>query len=251
MPTQKSYTQSEFEDHLKTEHKFSVFSSYLKEIVYGGNDGIVTTFAVVAGFSGAYSTTEASLQLSILTVLLFSIANLFADGTAMGLGSFLALRAEQQQYQTAKQKELHEIRHNPKMERAETLFILREKGYSDADAKTMTDLLQKNESYWLQFMMNDELELPNPESENALLTGIATFLSFCLFGAIPILPYLMVSGPQTAFQISCFTSFIALVLLGSLSATLSGRQWYKAVSETVIVGTVSALIAFGVGFLFR
>ena len=69
----------------------SLFSGSIKEIVYGGNDGIVTTFAVIAGFTGAYSSTNTTLNLSMLSVLLFGLANLFADGEAMGLGSFLSL----------------------------------------------------------------------------------------------------------------------------------------------------------------
>ncbi len=68
--------------------------TYLREIVYGGNDGIVTTFAVVAGFAGA-QIDPASTSLPIITVLLFGLANLFADGLSMGMGSFLSLRAQQ------------------------------------------------------------------------------------------------------------------------------------------------------------
>jgi len=74
--------------------KDSYFSTYLREIVYGGNDGIVTTFAVVAGFAGAQKD-PASSSIPIFTVLLFGIANLLADGLSMGLGSFLSLRAKQ------------------------------------------------------------------------------------------------------------------------------------------------------------
>ena len=81
----------------------SLFSGSIKEIVYGGNDGIVTTFAVIAGFTGAYSSTNTTLNLSMLSVLLFGLANLFADGAAMGLGSFLSLRAEKSVYHDFKE----------------------------------------------------------------------------------------------------------------------------------------------------
>lgn len=74
--------------------KHSYFRKYLREIVYGGNDGIVTTFAVVAGFAGAQRDPTSS-AIPIFSVLLFGLANLFADGLSMGLGSFLSLRAQQ------------------------------------------------------------------------------------------------------------------------------------------------------------
>jgi VIT1/CCC1 family predicted Fe2+/Mn2+ transporter len=70
------------------------FSTYLREIVYGGSDGIVTTFAVVAGFAGAQQNPMSS-AVPVFAVVLFGLANLAADGLSMGLGSFLSLRAQQ------------------------------------------------------------------------------------------------------------------------------------------------------------
>ncbi len=61
---------------------------YLSEFVYGGIDGAVTTFAVVAGATGA------RFEAKILLVLGF--ANLIADGFSMGVGSYLSTKSEQQ-----------------------------------------------------------------------------------------------------------------------------------------------------------
>mgnify|MGYP001588355272 FL=1 len=91
--------------HLKEEHNISPFSTYLKEIVYGGNDGIVTTFAVVSGFSGAQSLIGNTIT-PAFTVLLFGLANLFADSVSMSLGNFISLRSQQDQYNSEKSKEL-------------------------------------------------------------------------------------------------------------------------------------------------
>ena len=82
-----------FENHLKDDHHMGALTTHLKEVVYGGNDGIVTTFAVVAGFSGA-NLGDHALNLSIIAVLLFGLANLIADGAAMGLGNYLSVRSE-------------------------------------------------------------------------------------------------------------------------------------------------------------
>lgn len=72
------------------------FQEYLKQIIYGGNDGIVTTFAIVAGFAGAGA--EGTAQIGAVAVLLFGIANLLADATAMGMGEFLSARSQQDVY---------------------------------------------------------------------------------------------------------------------------------------------------------
>src|SRR3989344_7789960 len=116
----------DLEGHLAREHHRTAFSTYLKEIVYGGNDGIVTTFAVVAGFAGAQKD-PVTMAVPIISVLLFGMANLIADGLSMSLGSFLSLRANQDVYGNEHAKESHEIIHDPENEFKETVEILRRK----------------------------------------------------------------------------------------------------------------------------
>src|SRR3990167_762770 len=123
----------DWEEHLKKEHKQTVISQYLREIVYGGNDGIVTTFAVVAGFAGAQRD-PATSAVPVVSVLLFGLANLLADGLSMSLGSFLSIRADQDVYRNEKDKEAHEIVHDPENEYRETIEILTRKKFSQKDA---------------------------------------------------------------------------------------------------------------------
>ena len=65
---------------------------YIRDLVHGANDGIITTFAVVSGVAGG--------QLSQLAVLVIGAANLAADGVSMGAGNFLAIRADERARQT-------------------------------------------------------------------------------------------------------------------------------------------------------
>lgn len=238
------------DEHLSREHKISPFSTYLKEIVYGGNDGIVTTFAVVAGFTGAQAATSIP-SVPFISVLLFGLANLFADGVSMSLGSFLSIRSEQDVYRSEKAKERHEIRHSADMEKEETEQILKDKGFTDGDAKSLTTLLAKNERYWTEFMMHDELSLPNPEQEKPLAVGLATFLSFITFGFIPLLPYVAAGSSSSVFLLSVFFTLLALLLLGILRWRVSKIRLLRAVAETFIVGTASASVAYLVGMFFR
>lgn len=245
-------TREKYDAHLAKEHSTSTITQYLKEIVYGGNDGIVTTFAVVAGFTGASVGAHSIPSLSVMTVILFGLANLFADGAAMGLGNFLSVRAEKSVYQIHKDKEAHEVVHSKEMELAETRYLLEDKGFTPEQARQLADIFSTNSEYWVEFMMQYEVELPNPEGESALLNGLATFISFVIFGFIPLLPYFFMSGHDTqdTFLYSCFATFVALVLLGLTSAYASGRNRLLSLFETVAVGTVSASVAFFVGTLF-
>lgn len=244
------YTEQTFEEHLREEHTGSVFADYLKEIVYGGNDGIVTTFAVVAGFTGANMGADHMVSLSVLSVLLFGLANLFADGAAMGLGNFLSVRAEKSIYRSHEEKEWREITMNQEMEKKETRFILQKKGFSEEDAHTLTELFAKNPNYWLSFMMTEELALRNPEHESAALNGLATFTSFVVFGFIPILPYLFINDARQSFLWSGVATLSALAILGIFSGWVSGRNRFRTLLETITIGGISASIAFWVGTFF-
>lgn len=237
-------------DHLKREHNQTPISIYLREIVYGGNDGIVTTFAVVAGFAGAQHDAGTSI-IPALSVLLFGLANLFADGFSMGLGSFLSLRAQQDVYKNEKAKEYKEILEEPEIEFRETIEILTRKKFSHADATQIAMLYRKNPSYWTEFMMKDELELPSPEKENAWYVAGSTFVAFILFGFIPLLPYILrLTGPHIFFY-SCIFTATALLLLGLLRALVSQQKPLRGIMETLFVGGLSASVAYLVGTFFR
>lgn len=241
-------TKAQLRQHLAGEHKLSPLSEYLKEIVYGGVDGIVTTFAVVAGFTGA-SIGDVPTY-SIVTVLLFGFANLFADGASMALGNFLSVRAEQDVYKGEKNKELHEIRHNAAFEKAETISILMKEGFSRSHAETLTDIYAHNERYWADFMMNNELQMPNPERTNPIFTGLSTFGAFIAFGFIPLIPYLLIHTSTDAFITSIGFTLLALLILGTLRWQVSKEHVVRSVGEIVFLGSVSATIAFIVGTFF-
>lgn len=241
----------DLEKHIAEEHTMSPFSTYLREIVYGGIDGIVTTFAVVAGFSGA-EISNSITAIPVLAVLLFGFANLFADAASMGLGNFLSVRAAQDVFKKEQNKERREIKENTDMEKQETIHILKGKGFSKKDAEKLASIYMTNESYWISFMMTHELELADPSGDNPYLTGIATFSAFILFGAVPLLPYIFLQGSSLdLFQTSITFSFIGLVLLGIFRWKVTNMNPVRTILETILVGLISAVVAYAVGTLFK
>ncbi len=229
--------------------KWTTIEQYFKEVIYGGIDGIVTTFAVVAGFAGAALSTDTTIQLSFAVVLLFGLANLFADAASMGLGNFLSVRSEQDMYKSARERERQLLQSDHVNERTATVRILMEKGFTETDAMTLANLYQHNESYWLDFMMVHEQGLADPRGENPTYTGLATFLSFMVFGAIPLLPFMLIEEGTTMalFQYSVIGTFVALVMLGLLKWKVIGAQLVASLIEVILVGGTAALLAYLVG----
>lgn len=237
---------------MKDNTKRSPLANYFKEIIYGGIDGIITTFAVVAGFSGAALSTDVTTQLSFSIVLLFGLANLFADAASMALGNFLSVRSEKDLYFMKRKEELNELRTNTEYEHFETVTIMKEKGFTDEQSETLADIYETNETYWLDFMMQHELEVADPRGEKEVLTGLATFFAFMVFGSIPLLPFILqTSGDaKTVFLYSATGTFGALVALGLMKWRVIGTRFTASLGEVVVVGGTASLLAFLVGTFF-
>ena len=235
---------------LRAEHSVGRLSENLREIVYGGNDGIVTTFAVVAGFAGA-AMGENAAPVGAVAVLLFGLANLFADATAMGLGAFLSARSQRDVYAAVRRGEVRELRLRPEAERAEIRDLLAERGVSAADAERLAELYLRYPDLAADFMMRHEMGMADPADENPAVTGLATFVAFILFGSIPLIPYFLLPPDEATFRISIAATFAALALLGLVRWRVSGTGLARSVAETMLVGGVCAGVAYAVGLAFR
>ena len=235
--------------HRAQEHRITPLQDYIRQIVYGGNDGIVTTFAVVAGFAGLAA--EGTAEVGVVAVLLFGLANLLADATSMGLGEFLSARSEQDVYRAIREKERREIDRNPADEIAETVEILEERGVTPGDAREMAAILARNPEMMADFMMQYEIGLADPTDETPWLNGAVTFGSFVAFGAVPLVPYFVMRADVATFAASCATTLAALVALGVLRWRVSTEGFARCVGETLLVGGACAVVAFAVGLAFR
>ena len=222
--------------------------AFLKQIVYGGNDGIVTTFSVVAGFAGAGA--ENAVGIGGTAVLLFGLANLFADGTAMGLGEFLSSRSERDVYRAARQRELgHAAPTESQVARLTKIFA--DRGMDSSDANKTAEIFKRNPELMADLLTEYDIGVSNPDGDAPGARGLATFISFIFFGAAPLLPYLLLGPTSDTFRISVGTTVAAMVALGLLRWRVTDVSAIRAVGETVLVGGICAVVAFVVGTAFR
>jgi DNA damage-binding protein 1 len=158
-------------------------SDYIKSIVFGGLDGIITTFAIIASVQGA------SQGLNV--VLITGMAKLLGDGLAMGLGDAISEGAEQTYIRGERERERWELSNFPQGETAEMIEIYREKGFSEAEARAVIHTMTSKPAYaeyFIDHMMAQELsQLVPADDENPWFDGFVTFCSFMFFGVIPLL----------------------------------------------------------------
>src|SRR6056297_850120 len=241
-------TDMDWQAHRREAHRLNQTQEFLKQIVYGGNDGIVTTFAIVAGFAGAAA--DGVAQIGGLAVLVFGLANLFADAVSMGLGEFLSTRSKRDLYNSRRTAELRSLRDNPGGEREELEQMLSERGLAPASAQRAAEELMRSPELVADMMMTYEMQMVDMRTAHPVAEGLSTFLAFVLLGAVPLLPYFVLpaTDPRT-FGLSVAATFAALVSLGLLRWKATEQRLARCVGETVLVGGVCALVAFAVGWM--
>jgi DNA damage-binding protein 1 len=223
---------------------------FLKPIIFGGLDGTLTAFAIVAGAAGG--------KLSTGVVLILGFSNILADALSMGVGEFLSSKAENEWILSERRREMWEFENYPEGEVREMVEIFEDRGMSHEDAELVILTMAKYKDFFVDVMMTQELELQVPEEEHvkeAFREGIVMFLSFATFGAFPILGYVVFPGlfPEASseqlFGAACGVTGVVLFFLGSLKSKFGTHHWFMCGIETLLLGGACATIAFGIGQL--
>lgn len=226
----------------KKERLLAKSREYLGEFVYGGIDGSVTTFAVVAGSAGGGLDTK--------VVLILGIANMLADGLSMGIGSYLSTKSSLQNFNRLKSEVHHDFKNN----KSKTLSLLdgiySRMGFGDKLKKEVIDTVSKNEDIAVDQILKHEHEEVSEQS-HPVWNGVMTYLAFVVVGFIPLFTYIFQDalnlGDDQLFPLSCLFTSIGFVLIGFLKSVLTEENIARAIVETLMLGGVAALVSFYVG----
>ena len=224
-------------------HKRS--GSYIGDVVFGAIDGSITTFAVVSGVAGA--------ALSSGVLLILGLANLIADGISMAVGDYLSSKAEKDFYSTEKERENWEAKNYPKGEKDEMIEIYMKRGLSKLDARKLVNIISKKKNLFVDEMMVEELKMINDTKSSPVKNAIVTFISFFIFGLIPISMYLFdlvyPGSVKQPFLYTIILTVVALFLLGVAKFKFTRKHWLRSAIETLVIGGLAAGAAYLVGML--
>ena len=106
-------------------------------------------------------------------------------------------------------------------------------------------------------MMAEELGIIETD-ESPIKNGIATFLSFAVFGFVPLITYVIAQltpslrdNPSLSFLLACILTGITLFVLGSLKVKVTGKNLIRSGLEMLALGGIAAAAAYGIGFGLR
>jgi vacuolar iron transporter family protein len=210
-------------------------SNYLRDWIYGGIDGAVTTFAIVAGVAGA--------DLAVTVVLVLGFANLLADGFAMAASNYIGTKAERDDYDRVLGIEKRHIALAPDGEREEIRQIFAAKGFSGEDLERIVAVITSNRTLWAKTMAVEEYGL-SPTQRSPVLAALSTFAAFIVCGLVPLVAYLSAGG-----IVSCLLAAGATFFgVGAIKSRWSPVAWWRSGLETFLIGMSAAAVAFAVGF---
>ncbi len=226
----------------KIGHEHNPSGKYIKSFVYGGLDGTITTFAVVAGVVGA--------SLSASVVLILGFANLAADGISMAFGDYLSSKAEKE-YCRAERKEEEKTARYPKVEKKSLIKIFWEQGFSRKDSRCIAAVVCKNKKACVDLMLSYELGIAR-KRQNPMKNAAITFSSFVLFGFIPLIAYVFSKSvsifQQDTFLIASVFTGLTLFSLGAVKCKVTGMNWLRSGVEMLLVGGLAAVAAYFIGY---
>lgn len=214
--------------------------SYLREWVYGGIDGVVTTFAIVAAVTGA--------SLAPIIVVILGIANLVGDGFSMAAGAYSSTKAEIDNYERLRELERRHIEKYPEGEKEEVRQIYQAKGFSGPVLEDVVATITADKKAWIDTMMSGEYGL-SPETKTPLKAGFHTFIAFVICGAMPLVPFLL--GLPYMFETALILSALTFFAIGSFKSLWAVSSWWRYGFETMAIGLGAAGIAFAIGYALR
>lgn len=215
-------------------------SGNLRAAVLGVNDGLLSNFSLVMGVAGGTNNTE--------IILLAGVAGLLAGAFSMAAGEYVSMRSQRDIFENELLKEEIELREWPEEERKELVLIYRAKGLSENEATTIADRVMSDPAVALDTMAREELGLDPSELGSPWGAAASSFTAFVVGAIVPILPYLSNLG-ERSFMLSAIFSASALVLIGGLLSSLSGRSPWRGSLRMLLAGSAAAAVTYAVGNL--
>jgi predicted membrane protein (TIGR00267 family) len=211
---------------------------FLRNVVYGFNDGLTANFGLVAGVIGATAAQQRS-------VIVAGVAGLIADALSMGASGYLASKSEQEVYQHEIGMERAEVELMPEVERDELALIYEIKGMAKDEAHQLATEIMADPRRMLEEQVREELKI-GEQTTSALREGWTTGIATAVGAIIPVLPFFFANG-RTAIAISFSVAMLSHFLVGAARSIFTGRGVFRSGFDMFVVGMGVAAVGYVVG----
>jgi predicted membrane protein (TIGR00267 family) len=214
----------------------------VRDMIFGANDGLVSTLAFVAGVVGAI--TNPSI------VLLSGVAELFAGTISMAVGSYQSSKSELEVLEREGQRKKVKKGKTPEEERAELIKFYESEGFKRGEAEAIVDRVVREKELPLQVTTIEQLGLAPEELGKPVKAGVLCGVSFGLAALVPILPFALPIDIWDAMIASVIGTVATLFGVGAMKTIFSRGNWVRSGLEMMAIGASAAAITYIIGTLF-
>lgn len=216
--------------------------SMLSDIILGGQDGLVNVLGVTLGV--AVATTD------IYVVLVAGLAATFAESVSMAAVAYTSTLADADHYESEREREFRHIDEVPHLERDEIRSIYAAKGFSGELLESIVDTITAKPEVWVAVMMAEEHQIQPVDRSKAFKSALIVGIAAVVGSLIPLVPFLLLPVGMSIW-VSILVTALVLYIVGAYKARITvGRPW-KSGLEMAVIGTLSALVGYAVGALFK
>lgn len=216
--------------------------SRLRDIILGGQDGLVNVLGVILGVAAA---TE-----DVRVVLAAGLAAALAESVSMGAVAYTSTQAQSALYQSEHERERRHIARVPQLERSEIRELYRKKGFTGPLLERIVETITADPEVWVAVMMAEELKLTPVSASESWRAALVVGVSAIIGSLLPLIPFLLLPI-GAAIGASLGLTALALFAVGAYQALTTVGHWFKSGLRLAAIGMASALVGYGVGALFK
>ena len=214
----------------------------LSDVILGGQDGLVNVLGVILGVAAATSDTR--------IVIAAGLAATFAESISMGAVAYTSTLAENDLYHSEREREYRHIHLAPDVEIEEIRDIYRKKGFDGETLEKIVEVITSNHDVWVNVMMSEEFQLTPPEKSRAFNSAMLVGFSALIGSFIPLFPFFFWTV-RLSIWLSIIVAALTLFFVGVYKARVTVGKPFRSGMEMAIIGTLSALAGYVVGWFFK
>ena len=238
LSTGKLIEQVRWHDHYDP-HRHA---SRLSDVILGGQDGLVNVLGVILGVAAA--THDARI------VIAAGLAATFAESISMGAVAYTSTLAENDLYLSEKEREHRHIHLAPDVEIEEIRDIYRNKGFEGETLEKIVEVITSNPDVWVNVMMSEEFQMTPPEKSKAIRSAIIVGFSALAGSLIPLFPFFF-WNVGLSIWFSIVIAALTLFVVGAYKARVTIGRPFRSGLQMAVIGTISALAGYAVGWIFK
>ena len=230
-----------YTDERRLEHSSrAYFANFVRDAIFGLNDGLVSNFSLIAGVAGANAPNG--------FVILAGIAGLCAGAISMAIGSYISNKSQMEVVQGEINRKREEIEIAPDEERDELRRIFRVKGYSDEEVEILVRGISADEKRWLEVMVSESLGLSITKGAPPVADAAFTGAGFAIGAVVPIIPFFVAGGFGSLVAAACISA-VFLFAVGAAKTVFTNRNALRSGLEMTIFGVGAAVVTHFIGRL--